>query len=436
MPLPIPSSPSAVIDKIANNVQRELPEAKPKERRTMIRAVTTGIGFSMFDVYTSVSYAVDQSFPQTAESEYLKRWGDLNDVTQLTATGARGVVNATGVLGEIVPSGTNYTSDNATFTTVGDSSISATESDCGIYTLSGVATVTTVSPHQLADNVKVTIAGATPSDLNGTFDISVINTSQFEYETTVSDVVATGGITATFERAVLSLVTDVSVEDNVGVKTNVPFGSSLTIVSPISNIDDRVYPDANGLSGGTDQESTEDWRKRILFAEQNPVAMFNESSITLKCFEINGVTRVFVRPITPEVGQVTVYFTRDNDDNTIPTENQREIVKNNVLTILPVDKDPSDVIFPELIGVPVNFQFSSIVPDTTTMRQAISDNLTDFFRGNTEEGGSLDEDLYRAAIVQATSTNGESVRSFDLISPSGDIAIASGEIPIIGDVTF
>jgi len=50
---------------------------------------------------------------------------------------------------------------------------------------------------------------------------------------------------------------------------------------------------------------------------------------------------------------------------------------------------------------------------------------------------SLDEDAYRAAIFNTIATDtGERVQTFALSTPTGDIAIANGEIPVLGNITF
>lgn len=436
MPLPIPSSPNEVITKLTNNVKRELPESRPQDRRTMIRAVTSSFGYSIFDIYSAVDYGVRQCFPQTAEDEYLKQWGDLNSIFQLPASGSVGYINATGVAGTTITSGSTLKTSDADFLVSEDSTISSEVLPVNVSVVSNVATAISSGRHNLSDNVQVTISGATPSELNGTFDISVSSVNSFTYQTTAADGAGSGSIVAEFDRALILIESNDSISGNVGVKTNVPFGDEISFDPVITDVDQSAFPDFDAITGGSEQETTEKWRKRILFAEQNPVANFNKSAITQKCTEINGVTRVFVREITPDVGQVTVYFTRDNDDTITPSPAQRAIVRNNVLEILPLTSSETDVLFPELDGVNIDFQFSELIPDSSTMREAISNNLQDFFRGNTFEGVDLDEDLYRSAISQSVSSAGEAVQSFALNFPSGDITISDGEIAILGDVTY
>jgi uncharacterized phage protein gp47/JayE len=62
------------------------------------------------------------------------------------------------------------------------------------------------------------------------------------------------------------------------------------------------------------------------------VANFNVAAIINKALEVPGNTRVWVREITDEVGQVTIVFTRDND-GIIPTSGDRETTKAKILEI-------------------------------------------------------------------------------------------------------
>ena len=51
----------------------------------------------------------------------------------------------------------------------------------GISNVSTVATLTTTTPHGLSTGQSVTVSGASPSQYNGTYTITVLNTTQFAY---------------------------------------------------------------------------------------------------------------------------------------------------------------------------------------------------------------------------------------------------------------
>ena len=96
------------------------------------------------------------------------------------------------------------------------------------------------------------------------------------------------------------------------------------------------------IGGGTDQETEESLRARMLGRIQNPVAHFNVAAITEKAKVIPGVTRVFVQEVTPAIGQVTTYFMRDNEISPIPTGSEVTKVKDSILEIKPANTASTD----------------------------------------------------------------------------------------------
>jgi hypothetical protein len=85
----------------------------------------------------------------------------------------------------------------------------------------------------------------------------------------------------------------------------------------------------------------------------------------------------------------------------------------------------------------VNFIFSSITPNTLSMQAAIIANLMQFFRSGTDIGTALKEDKYRCAINSTVDTEtGDVLQDFNLTSPAGDIPIGTGELAVLGTISF
>lgn len=136
-------------------------------------------------------------------------------------------------------------------------------------------------------------------------------------------------------------------------------------------------------------------------------------------------------------GTVVIYFTRDNDDNIIPSGQEVQDVKDVILSIKPAHVDTLDVIVRAPTAVTVDFTFTALTPNTSTMQAAIQLSLANFFEENTSVSVNVDEDAYRAAIFNTIATDtGERVQTFELSTPTGDIAIANGELPVLGNITF
>lgn len=136
-------------------------------------------------------------------------------------------------------------------------------------------------------------------------------------------------------------------------------------------------------------------------------------------------------------GQVRIFFMRDNDTNAIPDGAEVAEVNDAILDIVPANTVDDDVIVNAPIANQIDFTFTSIFPDTTSMRNSVTSQLNSLFSEFTTVSQGLTEDAYRTAIFNTIDTeNGERLESFVLSTPSGDIAGSSGQIPTLGQVNF
>lgn len=149
-------------------------------------------------------------------------------------------------------------------------------------------------------------------------------------------------------------------------------------------------------------------------------------------------TGTIVSTTSIPMGQVRTYFMRDDDEgSSIPDASEVAQVKALLDTIKPANTASSDNQVLSPTAVPEDFTFTSLLPSTTTMKAAISANLQQFFDEQTTVGTDVDEDLYRAAIANTVDTEtGDTVQSFAISTPSGDLPIVFGEIATLGTVTI
>lgn len=435
MPIDIPENKEEVVARSKADVQRELAQSSPFLKNSWLGAIVTAAANRIFDFYLQLKAAIKQSFPDTAIGDFLTRWAAIWGKQLLAASKSNGLAVATGTVGSVITSGTIFVvSGVGNFLSTAAATISANVINIDDLTRAGTTvTAKTTSDHGLANGVSVTIAGATNAEYNTTATITVIAADEFQYEIIGSppDELGTSA-TASFTTA------SVPVEsEDFGADVNLDAGTQLKLQSPIVGVDDTMTVDFGAVGGGTDQETEASLRSRMLDKIQNPVAHFNVADITEKAKEIAGVTRVFVQEVTPAIGQITTYFMRDNDANPIPTGSEVNKVKDNILTIKPANTADSDVIVSAPTGVSVTFTFSALTPNTSTMQQAIEANLRQFFDERTSVGVNVDEDAYRSAIFNTVDTvTGDVVQTFTLSAPVGDVTIATGEIGILGAVTF
>ncbi len=137
------------------------------------------------------------------------------------------------------------------------------------------------------------------------------------------------------------------------------------------------------------------------------------------------------------LGQSRTFFMRDNDTDPVPSAAEVAAVKQAIDAIVPVNTALRDNIVLAPSPNAIDFTFSDIFPDTSTMRAAVEANIAQFFEEQTEVGMGVDEDVYRAAIANTVDpVTSEKVQTFALSQPVGDIPGASGTIPVKGVVTF
>ncbi len=137
------------------------------------------------------------------------------------------------------------------------------------------------------------------------------------------------------------------------------------------------------------------------------------------------------------LGVVRVLFTRDNETPNIPSSGEVATVATKLEEIRPANTAKSNMIVVAPVPVPVDFTFLTIEPATTTMQSAVVANLSQFFTESTVVGLDITVDLYRAAIQNTVDTDtGDAVVSFTLSTPTVAVTINSGEIGVLGTVTF
>ncbi len=435
MPLDIPDSAKEVVARSKADVQRELQQSNPFLKNSWLGAIVTGAANRIYDFYLQLKEAIKQSFPDTATGNYLIRWGAIFGKQPLAATKSSGQAVASGVAGSIVPAGIVLTASGVgEFDVISGATISNNQIAVNELKRSGsTVTATVTSTAGLFDGMSVTVTGAASSDYNITAECVVVSGTAFQYEITgaPSDELNTSAL-ASF----VSALVDVQSKE-FGADQNLDAGSPLKLQSPVVGVDDEFRVNFGAIGGGTDQETDAQFRNRVLDRIQNPVANFNVAAIKEKAKEVNGVTRVFVQEVTPEVGQVTTYFMRDNDVNPIPDASEVAAVRDKILEIKPANTDSVDVFVFAPSPVSVNFDFSSITPNTVTMQAAIKSNLEQFFIDTPSVGVDVDKDAYRSVIYSTVDTvTGDTVTNFVLNAPNNDISIGVGEIGVLGSVTF
>jgi uncharacterized phage protein gp47/JayE len=437
MALDLPTTATEVDQRMKVDVNRELPNANAFLKNSWLGALVTAFANRVFDFYYALRQAELEAIPDTAVIN-LEQWAAIWSVLRTAATPAIGNMVVTGTAGGSIVTGATAT------TWVSSDGMRYSATSAGVIVLQslavdtltesgGLGTLTTVSDHLIASNVLITVTGANQSEYNQAgVACTVTGAKTLTYAVSGSPIDATGTVLLGF--------TSVSIPVqslDFGEDENQDFDTVLTLVSPITDVDDNSSVDYGELGGGTDQETDSSLRARLLDRIQNPIAHFNAAEITAVAKSIPGVTRVFVEEITPDVGSVTIYFMRDNDDDPIPSPSEVTEVKIAIDGIMPANTDTIDVIVAAPAEESTDFTFSAIDPDTSTMKTAIENSLAQFFAERTDVGVDVVEEAYNAAIFNTVDlVTGAELTSFTLNTPAADITIASGEIGTLGNVAF
>ncbi|QDP66033.1 MAG: putative baseplate protein J [Prokaryotic dsDNA virus sp.] len=431
-------------------LRRRIPEVDPTVFGSFARPMIDSASALAYSNQLKIRDLSFQLFPQFAGGVYLERWGDYEDLTRNPASSAEGNLSIPGTNGTVIPALTIFNGSNGLeYETSAVAVIQNVSQAISSITRSGTtATATMAADHSLASNLEVTISGADQAEYNGTFSITVTARDQFTFQISGSPATpATGTIsyTSTYANANVSCTT-------TGSSTNLDAGSVLNLSSAITGADGTGTAQFDGISGGSDIETDDEYRARILLSRSIIEGVFTADQVKLAALGVAGNTRAFVVTPTlsvadpapspgsaPAPGQVFVYVLRDGDANIIPTATVLANTKQAIIDngAMPANTSEADVFVFAPTPVEVDFTFTSITPDTPTMRTAIENQLQAFFDDSVDFEDDVTEADYLGAINNTVdTTTGTEIDSFSLSAPSGTISISSGEIAVLGTVSF
>jgi len=443
MPLTTPESADDVIARAITDVELALAPVggKPALKNSWLNSAIVAFSNRVFDFYFALDQAALESLPDTAVIN-LDRWAAIYKIIRTAGTPAFGFAVASGILGSTIPLNVFLvTGDGKRYKTVSSTvTITVKSPTIPIGNLThdglGVATCITTDKHRLGTQTGISIvnAGNPGYNVSNVPIIDILDANTFTYAITgappPTPSTSLGFLVFSSAQLAVESVDPGSTEDQV-------FDVALKFESPITGVDDVARVDFDELGGGATREVNVAVRARLLDRVQNPIAHFNTAELTAVAKSVAGVTRVFVQEITPLVGQVTVYFMRDNDVTAIPSGSEVAAVKSALDAILPGNSDTADLIVLSPTGISTDFTFTALSPNTAAMKTAVENNLKELFDERTNIGIDVTEDTYKAAIFGTVdTTTGDILTSFALSAPPGDITIVAGQIGTLGAVSF
>lgn len=212
-----------------------------------------------------------------------------------------------------------------------------------------------------------------------------------------------------------------------GSNGNLPNTETLSLVNPISGVSNEVTIEVDGIAEGTDRESDENFRERVIDRVRNPISGGTVADYRRWTLEVAGVTRAWVFPLNTGPGTVGVTFVQDENTDIIPNSLKVSEVQSYLDERRPITAEVT-VFTPASVEV----DFSIVIsPDTPEVRSAVEGELKDLIRREAAPG----EPLLLTHIAEAISiSSGEN--DHNLISPNADITFNSNEIPVFGSITW
>jgi uncharacterized phage protein gp47/JayE len=241
--------------------------------------------------------------------------------------------------------------------------------------------------------------------------------SDVSYETTAEIIIGTGPTNAPV-RAL-----------DAGSAGNVEEGEALSLAVAVTGVDVTVT--VIELDGGTDIETDEQLRMRILQRIRNPPMGGSQENYVTWALAVPGVTRAWAAP-EQGPGTITVRFLMDDlraDDDGWPTASDVQTVHNYIDSMRPVTVMGCYVMAPikEFIDVTI----ASVVPDTAEVAGAIEKSLRDMLF----EMASPGQTIYAAWISYAI-MNAPGVQSFTLVNNDDHPMPSLGHMAVLGTVLF
>ena len=229
--------------------------------------------------------------------------------------------------------------------------------------------------------------------------------------------VSTAGGTASFQLTAV----------DVGSLGNQPAGAVLTWVNTPTGLASTVTIGADGLAGGTNLESDDGLRARLLARIQAPGHGGNADDYLNWALEVPAITRAWVFPLYDGPGTVRVYVANDAYTGAdLAAGGDVAAAQSYVDARRPVTATV-EVVAPT--AAPVDLTLS-ITPDTAETRAAVEAALQELLlREPVPEGG-----LSLNRLIVTIGSAG--VDDFEMTAPVAAPAAAAGELLTLGEITW
>ncbi|NDV20888.1 baseplate J protein [Pseudodesulfovibrio sp. JC047] len=236
----------------------------------------------------------------------------------------------------------------------------------------------------------------------------------FEYETMAEAVITDGSAIVSIEAV------------QAGVESNTSVGAVLRLPSPVAGIQSTAI--ASELAGGTDVESDDDLRGRLLARIRQAPHGGATFDYVQWALDVPGVTRAWAYPRELGDGTVTVRIMTDGlTIDGIPAAESVAAVQSYIDNVRPVT---AEVIAVAPVAVPMNPQIN-LTPNTAPVRAAVTAELSDLLRREAIPGATILVSHLREAISIAMGETDHALQT-----PANNITHSTGQIAVLGTITW
>jgi uncharacterized phage protein gp47/JayE len=351
---------------VRDSIRAKLPGADAAVPNSVMRVLADVQGGQCFTVLEYIDWLANQLLPDSAETEWLDRHGNIwlvnsdNTIGRKGPTFASGTVNFTGTPGVVIPIGTQVSGSNVTYETTEEITLDSVPTPARVVAL------------------------------------------------------------------------------DAGTQGNQVIGATMRLVGTISGVTDVTVVN---LTGGTDIETDDDLRIRVLLRIRNPPMGGDATDYQQWALAVPGVTRAWASPLEQGMGTVTIRFMCDDlraAQDGFPQPEDIVAVKAYLDSKRPVAVKDFFVVAP--IPEPISFTIENLVPETSATRAAITDSVSSMLKARAapayaKDGVAQPAQTIYAAWVSAAISDAPDVESFRLIMDD-HVMPNAGSLAVLGTISY
>jgi len=211
---------------------------------------------------------------------------------------------------------------------------------------------------------------------------------------------------------------------------NLEAGTTLAVVNSIAGLDGIATVVA--LETGTDEETDDDLRIRVLERIRQPPMGGANYDYVAWAKAVNGVTRAWAN-VEMGIGTITVRFMADQlravSNNGFPLASDVDAVTNYINFKRPVTVKDTFVFGP--IPQPIDVRIANLVPNDEATRAAVQQSLLNMLYLRGAPGQTIFAAWKYYAIMSVAN-----VTSFDLQDSSDDVMPSIGHLAVLGNIFY